>query len=438
MAPDNVATVASNESRPRHGSAQTTSQSVNGSQPHVVVLGAGIAGVAALRQLKKAPVRVTIVDRKDAHVFLPLLYQVATNQLGPDHISTPAARLASEEHAAFLQAEATEIHLGSKQVYLRGREPIDYAFLLIATGAEVEYFGTPGASEYAYPLYTLDNAVQLKSHITSCFDLVRDNPMLAKDGLLNFCVAGGGATGVEATGAIAELIKMESGHVPQLSDAGPAVHLYEARPELMATFEPKLRVYANEALGKRGLQVHLGEAVDSVERDRIGLRSGGYIKSHTLVWSAGLKPGNLAASLSKEPGRRPKPERDLSAAGHPEVFFAGDFPQILDDKVGTPPAQLGSVALQSGSAAGRNIALLATGKPTKPFQYKDKGSMAIVGRGDAVVQFRSGRTLTGRSAWIAWRALHLILLRGGEQKAHTLLEWGKDRVGRRSSLTSPL
>jgi NADH dehydrogenase len=202
-------------------------------------------------------------------------------------------------------------------------------------------------------------------------------------------------------------------------------------PQLLTPFKPALRDYAKEALEQRGVRVHLGEAVTAVEPTRVHLRSGKTIATHTVVWAAGLRGQPLTASLGTEIEHgRPRTQPDLSIAGHPEVFLAGDMAAIKDTRTSNHLPQLGSVAQQSGQRAGENIALLAAGRRTKPFKFKDQGTMAMIGAGDAVVQRPSGRTLTGKPAWLAWKGVHLMLLAGGEQKAATLVEWGRGYLGR--------
>ncbi len=400
--------------------------------PHVVVLGAGFAGVGALQQLQKAPVRVTLVDRQDCHTFQPLLYQLATNQLEQEHITTPLeSLLAGREGFASCQGEVTGVDLDARRVILKGLDSLSYDYLLIALGALVNFYGTRGAEEHALPLYTLRDAERLRARIVSCLRTAAGEGDAVEDGVLRFCVIGGGATGVEVAGAMAELLPKELERSPTAPlDARPEVHVFEMAPELLTSFDPKLRRYAKHALQRRGVRVHLGDAVEEVGPDRIHLRSGVSLATRTVVWAAGLKGHPLAKLLGAtlESGR-PATEPDLSLTGHPEVFLAGDMFMVRDSKTGDGLPQLGSVAQQSGQRAGKNIARLVAGKSTEAFEYKDKGTMAIIGTGDAIVQLRSGRTLTRRPAWLAWKGVHLMLLAGGEQKARTLLEWGKGYTG---------
>ena len=410
-------------------------------QPHVVVLGGGFAGLGALRSLKKAPVRVTLIDKNDFHSFLPLLYQVATDQLEPTEIGFPLGQmLQGRSDWAFQQATVTAIDLAGKTVTCEGMAPLVYDYLVIGLGAVVNFFGTKGAAEHSYPMYTMGDAVRLKEQIVDRFKAAARQPALIDDGALTFCVVGGGATGVEVAGAIAELLRDElSGDFRDIPHEAAGVHLFEMGQALLGPFKTGLQVYARESLEERGVNVHLGEGVVEIEPTRVHLKSGATVNSHTLVWGAGVAANPIGGALGVELERgRIAVKDDLSLEGHPEVFVVGDVAMITDTKTNSQLPQLGSVALQSGSQAGKNIAALVKGKSTEAFKYTDKGAMATIGRGSAVVQFRRGRTMTGRPAWLAWKGVHLVLLSGGDQKILTLLSWGDDVLsrGRRKSVIS--
>ena len=407
-------------------------------QPHVVVLGAGLAGIAALKKLQRAPFRITIVDKKDYHAFLPLLYQVASNELGPEHVASPIEGLIdTSTSTTFLQGCVSSIDLDRRQIMIEAQEqPLTYDYLMVALGALVNYFGVVGAKEYSLPLYTLDDAVMVKKRLTECVERARQDPKLIDDGVLNFCVVGGGATGVETAGAVTDLLHREFRRLELIRSGttwqGPGrVHIVERGPSLLSPFKPILQQYARDALERRGVVVHLDDAVTQVTATTVTLRSGSVLRAHTVIWSAGLQghPLPRTMGLPLEEGR-PVTHPDLSISNYPEVFLAGDMARHKDYKDSTYLPQLGSVAQQAGQRAAENIALLVAGKATEPFKYSDRGTMAMIGRGDAIVQFRTGRTLTGRPAWAAWRAVHLMLLAGGEQQARTALEWGRARIGR--------
>jgi len=391
-----------------------------------VILGAGFGGVGAVKELNKARVRVTLLDRNDSHTFQPLLYQVATDVLASSEVGFPVREiLHGHPEWAFHKVAVTGVDLARKQVAVEGMAPIGYDYLVIALGAVVNFFGTKGAAEHARPLYTMRDAVRLKAHILGKFEEADRNPALIEDGVLTFCVVGGGATGVEVAGALSELVRMEMrDDYPNVAVERTEVHLYEMGPRLLGAFTPKLQAYAQRALEKRGVHVHTGEGVVEIEPTRVHLRSGGVVKAHTLVWGAGLQANPLVASLGLElvKGRVPV-NPDLRLAGHPEVFVVGDVSIFTDGRTNRPLPQLGSVAKQAGTRAGRNIARLVRGEPTQPFTYRDKGTMGAIGRGAAVVEMPFGLTVTGYLAWWMWLGVHLVLLSGGEAKLLTFLDW---------------
>ncbi len=391
-----------------------------------MILGAGFGGVGAVKELTKARVRVTLIDRNNYHTFQPLLYQVATDVLASSEVGFPVREiLHGHPEWAFHKVAVTGVDLARKQVAVEGMAPIGYDYLVIALGAVVNFFGTKGAAEHARPLYTMRDAVRLKAHILGKFEEADRNPALIEDGVLTFCVVGGGATGVEVAGALSELVRMEMrDDYPNVAVERTEVHLYEMGPRLLGAFTPKLQAYAQRALEKRGVHVHTGEGVVEIEPTRVHLRSGGVIKAHTLVWGAGLQANPLVASLGLElvKGRVPV-NPDLRLAGHPEVFVVGDVSIFTDGRTNRPLPQLGSVAKQAGTRAGRNIARLVRGEPTQPFTYRDKGTMGAIGRGAAVVEMPFGLTVTGYLAWWMWLGVHLVLLSGGEAKLLTFLDW---------------
>jgi NADH dehydrogenase len=304
--------------------------------------------------------------------------------------------------------------------------PISYDYLVFGLGAEVNFFGTAGAPDHAFPMYTLPHAVHLKDHLLERWEAADRDPSLLADGALNVVVVGGGPTGVETAGALAELYRSPFAQdYPGVDPKDARVILVEAGPELFGMFKPKLRDYAEKALTKRDVEVKTGEVVASVTPTTVTLKSGETIKAHTLVWGAGLQGNPLVQSLGLElqRGNRIGIGPDLTLPGHPEVYVVGDVAAITDAKTEQVLPQLGSVALQSGEHAGKTIAARIAGKEPKPFKYKDKGTMATIGRGAAVVQMLGGRTMTGRKAQAAWGAVHLALLPTNEDRAKAVVSW---------------
>ena len=302
----------------------------------------------------------------------------------------------------------------------------------------MNFFGTQGAAEHAFPMYTLPNAVHLKDHLLERWEAADRDPALIEDGALNFVVVGGGPTGVETAGALAELYRANLASDFKFTDESKArVILVEAGPDVFPMFKENLREYATKALEKRTVEVMTGVAVASVSPTRVTLKTGEVLKAHTLVWGAGLQGNALVKSLGLEleRGNRIGVGADLTLAGHPEVYAVGDVAAIPDVKTGQVLPQLGSVALQSGEHAGETIARRIAGKEAKPFRYRDKGTMATIGRGAAVVQMLGGRTMTGRKAQLAWGTVHLALLPTNEDRAKAVVDWAgaaftHQRIGR--------
>ena len=397
------------------------------SRPRVLVLGGGFAGVGAARKLKHADAEVVLVDRHNYHTFQPLLYQMATGLLEQTAVGHSLRDLVEgQDNTRVHQAAVTSVDLDAREVRFDGLPPLAYDHLVFSLGAEVTFFGTEGAAEHAFPMYTLPHAVRLKDHLLERWEAADRDPGLVADGALNVVVVGGGPTGVETVGALAELYRHAfAKDYPELPNEQARVILVEAGPEVFSMFKPKLREYATKALTKRTVEVRTGELVASVTPTRVTLKSGEELAAHTLVWGAGLQGNVLVQSLGLElqRGNRVAVGPELTLPGHPEVSFVGDTAAITDGKTGQVLPQLGSVALQSGEHAGESIARRLAGKEAKPFRYRDKGTMATIGRGAAVVQMLGGRTMTGLKAQAAWGAVHLALLPTNEDRAKAVVEW---------------
>jgi NADH dehydrogenase len=396
-------------------------------RPRVVVLGGGFGGLGAALELGDSDVDVVLLDRHDYHTFQPLLYQLATGLLEPSAVGHSLRDLVhDQDNVTIHKTSVTGVDLEARTVALAEMEPLAYDYLVVALGAEVTFFGTPGAAEHAFPMYTLEDAIRLKEHVLGRWEAADKDPSLLGDGALDVVVVGGGPTGVESAGAIAELYRGDfAKDYPGISQESARVVLVEAGPEIFAMFKPNLRAYAREALEKRGVEVVTGEAVASVSPTRITLKSGEELRAHTLVWGAGLQGNQLVQSLGLEleRGNRIGVEADLTVPGHPEVYAVGDIAAITDPKTEHVLPQLGSVALQSGEHVGKAIARRVRGKEPKPFKYRDKGTMATIGRGAAVVQMLGGRTIKGFKAQVAWGTVHLALLPTNEDRAKAIVDW---------------
>ena len=293
---------------------------------HVVILGAGFGGVGALKKLRDADLRITIVDKRDYHTFQPLLYQVATDELGPTEVGFPIRELLhGHKNISFHQAVVKSVDLAQRQVVTDSTAPIQYDYLVLGLGAMVNFFHTPGADQYALPLYTMEDAIRLKEHILKTFEAVDKNPALIDDGALTFCVVGGGPTGVELTGALVELLHIElKKDYPNLPVDKAQVFLYEHSPNLLGTFAPRLESYARKALEERGAKVQAGTGVSKIGPGSIELSTGATVKTHTTVWAAGLQANPIVSSLGIDlvhggripVGSRPSGERPPGGLRH--------------------------------------------------------------------------------------------------------------------------
>jgi NADH dehydrogenase len=408
-------------------------------RPRVLVLGGGFAGVGATQELKDAPVDVVVIDKHDYHTFQPLLYQLATGLLEMTTVGHSLRDLVKKQDNAVIHNAAVEsIHLDAREVRFDGLEPLTYDYLVLGLGAEVQFFGTEGAAEHAFPMYTLPDAVRLKEHVLGRWEAADRDPALVEDGALNVVVVGGGPTGVETAGALAELYRADFvKDYKTLPQESARITLVEAGPEIFAMFKQNLRDYTKKALNERSVEIVTGDAVASISPTRVKLKSGTELKAHTLVWGAGLQGNRLVQSLGLElqRGNRIGVEPDLTVPDHPEVYAVGDIAAITDAKTNQVLPQLGSVALQSGEHAGKAIARVVAGKKPEPFKYRDKGTMATIGRGAAVVQMLGGRTMKGKKAQAAWGAVHLALLPTNEDRVKAVVDWAgaaltHQRVGR--------
>ena len=403
------------------------SERADKARPRVLVLGGGFAGIGAAQSLKKSDVDVVLVDKNDYHTFQPLLYQVATGLLEQPAVGHPLRDLVQgQDNTRMHQDRVTSVDLDAREVQFAELKPLSYDYLVFGLGAEVNFFGVEGAADHAFPLYTLSDAVRVKNHVLGQWEAADKDPALIEDGALNIVVVGGGPTGVETAGALAELYTgVFRKDYPDVAEDAARITLVEAGPEIFSMFKPDIRNYAVEALTKRGVEVTTGEVVESVTPLRVKLKSGKELKAHTLVWGAGLQGNALVQSLGLEleRGNRIAVDGELRIPSHPEVFAVGDVAAITDTKTQQVLPQLGSVALQSGEHVGETIARLVAGKDTKPFKYRDKGTMATIGRGAAVVQMMGGRTMKGKAAQAAWGAVHLALLPTNEDRAKAVVDW---------------
>jgi len=391
------------------------------------VLGGGFGGIGAAKKLKKSDVDVVLVDAHDYHTFQPLLYQVATGLLEQPAVGHPIRDLFhKQDNVRFHQDRVTQIDLEAREVRFEELAPQRYDYVVLALGAEVNFFGVDGAAEHAFPLYTLPDAVRLKDHVLERWEAADRNPELVEDGALNMVVVGGGPTGVETAGAMAELYYgVFRKDYPDVDREQARIVLVEASSEIFGMFKPDIQTYTEKALAERGVEVMTGDVVESISPRSVKLKSGTVLAAHTLVWGAGLQGNELVRSLGieLERGNRLAVDPELHLAQHPEVYAVGDIAAVTDPNTQQVLPQLGSVALQSGEHAGETIARRVAGKETEPFKYRDKGTMATIGRGAAVVQMMGGKTMKGKAAQAAWGTVHLALLPTNADRAKAVVDW---------------
>jgi NADH dehydrogenase len=394
----------------------------------VVIVGGGFAGVAAARDLGRTGIEVLLIDKNNYHQFQPLLYQVATSQIGVSEVSRPLRAIFHRRRSVrVLTDEVTAIDAATHTVTTADGATYRGEILVLAAGAEANFFNTPGAQEHAFPLYSLLDATRLGGAIVNLLDR-SDRESAAADSV-NVVVVGGGPTGVETAGAIAENIKyVVPGYFSTALAARCHVYLVDMVPSVLGAFSAKSQEYARKHLLTAGVTLRMGIGVAEVRDDGVTLADGSTIPSHIVVWAGGLKAGNIlsGSGLTQGRGGRINVRADLTAPDVDGVYVLGDAANITDAR-GAHLPQLGSVAQQSGAWAARNIHADLTGGTREPFRYVDKGYMAMVGRGAAVAEIGRRRVqMQGPLAFIAWLAVHVALLSGARQKASALLSWADD------------
>jgi NADH dehydrogenase len=398
-----------------------------GVRPQVVIVGAGFGGLAVARALHRLPVDVTLVDRRNFTTFQPLLYQVATAGLNDADVAHPIRGLFHRQHNLHVrQGEVVAVDETRKVVRFADEREVPYDHLVLAIGAVATWFGVEGAEEHGLPLYTLPDAVALRNHIIERFEAADADPGLVDQGELTFVVVGGGPTGVETAGALAELFAVVFRRdYPTLPVSRARVVLVEARDELLTPFSSASQRAALETLRGRQVEVRLGEAVDEVTPDHVRFASGEVLPTRTVIWAAGVRANPLAADLGLPTVRsgRIQVAPDLSVPGHPGVWAIGDVAAANGPRGGGPLPQLAPVAMQAGAHVANQIGRILEARPTQPFRFHDKGTMATIGRKSAVAELPPGIHLRGAIAWIAWLGLHLLYLAGLRNRLSVLLNW---------------
>lgn len=402
-------------------------------RPHVVVIGGGFGGLAAVRALKRADVDITLIDRHTYNTFQPLLYQVATASLNPGDITwfLRAVR-ATQDNVRFLRGTVLSMSHDEQVIVLDGNVTVRYDYLVIACGVTANFFGIPGAAEHSLPLYRRSQSLALRDRM---FAALEDSAMNDGDRELRMIVVGGGATGVETAGALAEMRNMDMPVTyPEIPISNVQITLVEMSPNVLGPFHPSLRDYAANALEKRGVDLRLGTAVKEVRADGVLVERDGqqeFLESGIVVWASGVTVHESVAGWGLPQGRGGRIEVDghQRVRGFTNVFAIGDISVNPDDAL----PQLAQPALQEGQHVGKVIAREISARPEpKPFRYRDKGTMATIGRASAIAQVKGLPRLKGFIAWFIWVAVHVASLLGYRNRIVTMTNLSLKYLGWRS------
>src|SRR5262250_383985 len=398
-------------------------------QPRIVIVGGGFGGLATAKALKNAPAEIFLIDRTNHHLFQPLLYQVATSVLSPNQIGFPIRGiLRNQKNTTVLQGEVTGVDKDKKCVFVsdadRQQVPLTYDYLILATGATHSYFGRNEFEEFAPGIKSLADAEETRNKVLQAFELAEaeEDPSRHRD-LLTFVLVGAGPTGVEMAGALAVLVKTTlKSNFRRIDPASARIVLFDMAPRVLGTFSEHLSQAAKQRLENLGVEVRLGHGVDQIDTDGVVV-AGERIASKTVIWTAGVAPSPAGKWLKVETDRagRVRVQSDLTVPGHPEIFVVGDTASL--DQDGKPLAGVAQVAMQQGRFVGKVITKRETGRAAPPpFRYFDKGNMAVIGRGCAVLD--SGFVkLSGFPAWLAWAFIHIAFLPAPGNRWRVWTQW---------------
>ena len=409
--------------------AISEANSRNPSAPRVVIVGAGFGGLAATKALRKTPVQVILIDRTNHHLFQPLLYQVATSVLSPSQISSPIREiLRNQKNTTVLMGEVTGVDKEQHCVFVnspdREHVPVHYDYLILATGARHSYFGHDEFEKFAPGLKSLVDAVATRNKVLKAFEQAEaeEDPKLHQD-LLTFVLVGAGPTGVEMAAALAVLVRTTlRSDFRRIDPTNARIVLIDAGPKVLRTFAPDLSAAAQKRLEKLGVEVRLGHAVDKIDNEGVVV-AGERIASKAVIWTAGVAPSPVGKWLATAIDRagRVRVQKDLRIPEHSEIFVIGDTASL--DQDGKPLPGVAQVAMQQGRYVGKLISRQVAGKNgLQPFRYFDKGNMAVVGKGYAILQSRRIR-LHGLIAWFAWAFIHIAFLAQPSLRIGVFLQW---------------
>jgi NADH dehydrogenase len=400
--------------------------------PQVVIVGGGFGGLNAAKALLRAPVEITLVDRRNFHLFQPLLYQVATGGLTPADIAAPLrAMFGRERNVRVLQAEVSDLDLDRRELSMDG-ERLSYDYLVLATGATHHYFGHEEWARWAPGLKTVEDATSIRSRILEAFERAeRERDVLKREALLTFVIVGGGPTGVELAGAIGELARETLAFDFRAIDPRRSrILLLEAADRLLLSYPAELAARATSSLVELGVTVWTNAKVTNIDEGGVAVERGGeagFVKAETVLWAAGVKASPLGTKLAArsqaqvDRAGRLLVEPDLSLRGHPEVFAIGDL--ALLHQGGAPLPGIAPVAIQQGHYVAGAIEARIAGRLSAPFSYRDRGSLAVIGRARAVALVW-GRRVWGYPAWLLWLFVHLLYLVEFENRVIVAIQWG--------------
>ena len=396
--------------------------------PHLVIVGAGFGGLRAAQGLAKAPIRITLIDKQNYHLFQPLLYQVAIAGLVPAQIAYPVRTIfRRQKNLTFQMGEVTEIDLEARYVKLDG-SIIAYEYLIIATGGQTNFFGNSSIRQNAFELKNIESAIATRNHLLRMFELASQAADAEKRrALLTFVIVGAGPTGVETAGALAELIThVMKKDYPQMDLKEVRVILLEAGSRVMAAYPDALRQATFKLLRGKNVEILLNTRLTDYDGERLTLSDGKTMDCRTLIWAAGVRASELADQLKvpQAASGRIVTAATLQLPAHPEVFIVGDSAHCTDNKDQTLP-MLATVAQQQGRSVAKNLRrILRNEKPT-PFQYQDLGLLATIGRNAAVARIW-GFSFSGFTAWVIWVALHIYRIIGFRNRLVVLINWAWD------------
>lgn len=408
-------------------------------QKHVVIVGGGFAGMSCMRKLiDHQNIHITLIDKNNYNEFKPLLYQVATSILATEDIAITFRQFFKNKHNVDIKmAEAIAIDPHTYTVKTKEGESYQGDFLVLAAGSIVNFFNTPHAAQYTFPLYTLSDAERLRSRIIAVFEDADRNPNLIDQGALNFVIVGAGATGTEVAGALADMFKQAlPNEFLDLAVQKASIYLVDGSQTILEAFSEDSQRYAADILQKRGVKLLLGCLVKEVAADHVILSDGSKILTRTIIWAGGLKAAPLAGQCGLIQGHsdRIDVQSDLTVPGFPNIYALGDFANIKNPDGNFFP-QLASVAQQSGYWTAKNILAVIEGKTREPFQYIDKGIMAMIGRNAAIAEIgKKRRQFQGFLAFITWLFVHAVLLPSMRQRLISLFSWSWSYFGKTNAV----